>query len=258
MDRSLKILIILLWVGCSSSAMLAADTMPVRAPILVELFTSEGCSSCPPADALLKQWDATQPVPGVQLIVLSEHVDYWDRQGWKDPYSSRQLTDRQTSYANHFALASPYTPQMVVDGSTEFVGSDARLAAQAIEKAVRSQKTSIHLSSISLDASGKLSAYVEADAVPKGPGADIYFVVALNHADSEVERGENKGRHLAHVAVVQSMTKIGATGHSNFAKRVEIKIDPRANLSNLRLIAFLQHGSGSIVGATMSVATSSD
>src|SRR4051794_37883402 len=97
-------------------------------PIVVELFTSEGCESCPPADVLLQQLASTQPVAGAQIIPLSLHVDYWDQLGWKDRFSSALLTNRQRTYGARFNIDSVYTPQIVVDGRSELVGSDGAAA----------------------------------------------------------------------------------------------------------------------------------
>jgi hypothetical protein len=223
-------------------------------PVLVELFTSEGCSSCPPADALLQQLDRTQPVGSAQLIVLSEHVDYWNHIGWTDPYSSRFFSDRQSAYSDRFGLSSVYTPQMVVDGATEFVGNDSGLATQAVQKALALQKVPVRISGVSLNTPNTLRAHVEADALPetsKPRKADVYLVVALNHAESQVLRGENGGRRLTHVGVVQSLTKVGSLeSGKNFSQDVRVKLDSKTDLNNLRVIAFVQQaGQRQVLGA---------
>jgi hypothetical protein len=224
------------------------------APVLVELFTSEGCSSCPPADALLQQLDRSQPVAGAEMIVLSEHVDYWNHIGWTDPFSSRFFSDRQSAYAGRFGLNSVYTPQMVVDGTTEFVGNDSRRASQAVQKALAAQKIAVRISGLSLNTPGTLGAHVEAGALPENSKvgeADIFLAVALNHAESQVLRGENGGRRLTHVGVVQSLTKVGSVeaGHA-FSQDVRVKLDPRTDPGNLRIIAFIQEaGQRNVLGA---------
>ena len=254
-----KLSVLLVVAAFTALACLAASDAPrqeITSPVLVELFTSEGCSSCPPADALLQQLDRSQPVAGAQLIVLSEHVDYWNHIGWTDPYSSRFFSDRQSAYSERFGLSSVYTPQMVVDGTTEFVGNDSHLASQAVQKALALQKVPVRISGVSLDTPNTLRAHVEADALPetfRARKADVYLVVALNHAESQVLRGENGGRRLTHAGVVQSLTKVGSLEvGKNFSQDVRVKLDSRTDLTNLRVIAFVQQaGQRQVLGAAL-------
>ena len=229
----------------------AADN---RVPILVELFTSEGCSSCPPADRFLEKLDG-QPVVGADLIVLSEHVDYWNHIGWKDPYSSHFFSERQSAYANRFGLDTVYTPQMIVDGATEFTGSDTTRAEKAFAQALAAPKIAVRLLSVSLEPARTLGARVEADALPLSfpqREAEVYLAVALNHAASHVSGGENGGRTLTHVAVVRSLVKVGQIkGDVGFAQDVHLKLDAVQDVHDLRVIAFVQEArQGKVVGAT--------
>jgi hypothetical protein len=225
----------------------AADSKsPV--PILVELFTSEGCSSCPPADAFLRMLDSTQPVQGVQFIVLEEHVDYWDDQGWRDPFSSHELTLRQTSYTQRLNVSGPYTPEMVVDGAYEFTGSDRGKAAAAFEKASLLPTIPVRISSVKAEG-GKLQAHIETDAVPGK--ADVFAALVLDSAESQVQRGENGGHRLQHVAVVRNLKKIGKT-ESGQGYSKDMSLDTRSLSHAARLIVFLQEpGQGKILGAAV-------
>jgi len=224
-----------------------------RTPVLVELFTSEGCSSCPPADRFLQKLDG-QPIEGAEMVVLSEHVDYWNHIGWKDPYSARFYSERQSAYAKRFGLDSVYTPQMVVDGASEFVGGDSTLADKAFRKALGVPKISVHLSSISADASNTLHAHLETGTLEASfgsPEAEVYVAVALNRAESQVSAGENAGHRLAHVSVVRSLTKIGALKQGQaLVQDVQLKLESGSDSRNLRLIAFVQEPrQGRVLGA---------
>jgi len=227
----------------------------VRTPILVELFTSEGCSSCPPADRFLEALDR-QPVPKVQMIVLSEHVDYWNHIGWKDPYSAHSYSERQDGYGRRFGLDSVYTPQMVVDGATQFVGSDPSLAEKAFAKAATVSKMPVHLSLLSSGPSAGLRAHLDTGTLTpsfSARDAEVYIAVALNHAESQVSGGENTGHKLTHVSVVRSLTKVGVVKRGQeLSQDVQLKLDPALDTRNLRLIAFVQEPKqGRILGATM-------
>jgi hypothetical protein len=231
----------------------AADSPNAGSPVLIELFTSEGCSSCPPADRLLVDLDRTQPVSGADLIVLSEHVDYWNSLGWQDPWSSAFFTERQNSYSDQFKLRSVYTPQLVVNGEAEASGNDWGQAKKACEKALSEQKIPVRISAITLDG-GSLHAHVETDALPDSiHKADLYVVLALDHAESQVKAGENSGRKLSHVSVVQSLNKVGSLEKGKaFAKDVQLKLNSKSDPSNLRVIAFVQEpGPGKVLGAAL-------
>jgi hypothetical protein len=227
----------------------------VRTPILVELFTSEGCSSCPPADRFLEKLDG-QPLAGAEMIVLSEHVDYWNHIGWKDPYSARFYSERQSQYARRFGLDSVYTPQMVVDGSSEFGGGDSERANTAFGKALRIAKMPVHLSAVSIGKLNSVHAHVETGALDSSYGsrtAEVYTVLALNHAQSQVSAGENAGHRLEHVSVARKLVKITELKEGeHFSQDLEMKLEPRSDPRNLRLIVFVQQAhQGRVLGAAL-------
>jgi hypothetical protein len=225
-----------------ASALPAADDGP-RTPVLVELFTAEGCSSCPPADALLAKLDRSQPVNGAELIVLSEHVDYWNADGWWDPYSSHVYTERQNAYAARFAHGNVYTPQMVIDGHSELVGGDEQKAIQAVETETKFAKVPLKLSAIRVEGKNKL--WMHVDAGPLAPtvtahSADLFLAVADDSDESKVSHGENAGKNLKHVAVLRSLDQVGTLHKSDaFSKDISVTLRTE-NRKNLRIVAIIQ------------------
>lgn len=220
------------------SAWAAHAAEPARTAVLLELFTSEGCSSCPPADRLLETLDRTQPLADAELIVLSEHVDYWDRLGWKDPFSSAEVTDRQRQYSNAFQIESIYTPELVIDGRKEVVGNDAAAAQAAIADAIKAPKAQLTLAT-PVREGGQLRVRVDG-AGSTGHGV-LYLALAENRMQTKVLRGENAGHSLTHVAVLRKLVKIGSVPKEQaFTKELQVPVDAGMGAQGLRVVVFLQ------------------
>jgi hypothetical protein len=229
-------------------------------PVVVELFTSEGCSSCPPADEVLSKLDKMQPIQGVEVIALGEHVDYWNRLGWTDPYSSEDFSRRQSRYSDAFNQNSVYTPQMIVDGRDEFAGGNMERARTAIAKAAQAPKANIQLaSSQNSEATNsravKLSLHVsDLPRLTAGDTAEVLLAITENNLRSEVSRGENGGRYLRHSAVVRQLTGLGEIGGSqnSFAAEPTVNLDNGWQRDNLRAVAFVQErGTRRVLGAAV-------
>ena len=156
----------LAWASHRSPQPIAQSEKGKRTPVVVELFTSEGCSSCPPADAVLARLKRDQPVDGAEVIALSEHVDYWNYIGWADPFSAKEFSARQSGYARALNLDQVYTPQAVINGHAEFVGSDQGRAEQEIARAARTPKAEVHLTR-DTSAAGDVALRVQIDKAPR-------------------------------------------------------------------------------------------
>ncbi len=220
-----------------------------RTPVLVELFTSEGCSSCPPADALLARLEKAQPVPGAEVIALKEHVDYWNHLGWRDPYSSAQFSARQNAYAQALGNGTVYTPQMIVDGRTELVGSAEGRAWRAIAQAAPTPKAVVELKwALPSTASNAAAVPLQIRLEQLGGGtrddvADIYLAITENNLHSDVTRGENAGRKLDHMAVVRELKLIGRANPQAvpaFTAQPIVTVAPGWKRESLRAVVFVQ------------------
>ena len=226
-----------------------------RVPVLVELFTSEGCSSCPPADAFVAKLDSAQPLPGAELIVLSEHVDYWDHDGWKDPNSSPDITQRQIAYVKELHLKEPYTPQIIVDGTSELRANNQQQASSVLQQAAAQPTVPIQIDEAKIDPKNPnvVRLRIKADGNGEKDNADVFVAVALNHFSSQVSRGENSGHELQHVAVMQELNQIGTLHKGkDFDKAVSIKLKPGTDPNNVRIVLFSSSpGPSKVVGAAM-------
>ncbi len=218
-----------------------------RVPVLVELFTSEGCSSCPSADEALEQLQRSQPFANAFVIPMSEHVDYWNYIGWADPFSSSAFSDRQRGYARALRLDSVYTPQMVVNGQAEFVGSDRNRASAAISRAAAAPHADVQLKPFfSTGASPRLDIRIESlPAVRRGDTAEVMLAITEAGLQSNVSRGENAGRKLGHTAVVRQMRSLGTVNQGQaFAASPTIAIDSKWRANELSAVVFVQERTG--------------
>ena len=245
---------------CSASVLNTKAQTPAaeadRKPVIVELFTSEGCSTCPPADELLQKLEAQQPVGGAEVVPLEVHVDYWNHDGWNDPYSSSEWTERQTVYRSIFNQTE-YTPQMIVDGQSQFVGSNGRQALAEIEKAAQRVQTDVAVNSEKSDTHGSQRFTVSVGKLAgntAGDIAEVWVAVTEDGLQSTVNRGENAGHVLYHTATLRSLHKIGTADVSapsaSFKGDSRVKFESRWKPENLHVVVFVQEKkSRKILGA---------
>ncbi len=207
--------------------------------VLLELFTSEGCSSCPPADKMLGFLDREQTVPAANVITLGYHVDYWDQGGWRDRFSSPVFTKRQDAYARQFKLGASYTPQMVADGAAEFVGSNGANANAAILSSLSQPKGTVEITM----AAGQL--HINVSKLPAHTDATIFLAVAESKLTTKVGGGENSGSRLEHTSVVRDLIPIGTAIAKESTAIVDHAIPANSGWKreNLKYVVFVQENS---------------
>jgi hypothetical protein len=225
----------------------AAPATGVRVPVIVELFSSEGCSSCPPADAYVAALDRTQPVDGAAVIALEEHVDYWDRLGWRDPFGSPAFSDRQSEYARVLADHHVFTPEIVFDGHLVMPGGDEDAARAMMQRSAREPKAHVTLKreGTRLD--------VQITDVPRASSddaAEVWLAITESGLATDVPAGENAGRRLAHAPVVRRLRSLGRVVGGAFRGDATLESEPSWKPGALRAVVFVQlHASRAIVGA---------
>lgn len=204
--------------------------------VLVELFTSEGCSSCPPADKVLARLQSEQPVANVEIIPLALHVDYWNYLGWRDEFSSNAFSRRQSGYVDRFKLDSIYTPQMVVDGQKQFTGSQFDTAINSVKETAQTKKADVEMSFENKNLSVKIN------DLPAHDVSYIWLAITEDDLQTDVRRGENSGRKLPHTAVVRDLKLIGniTADEKGFVKSENLTLQPAWKNKNLNLVVFVQ------------------
>jgi hypothetical protein len=244
MGRTTQVLAFLaMGVACDAPGVpsAAASTATSGEPVLVELFTSEGCSSCPPADVRLSALDHAG-ASGVPVVVLGMHVDYWDELGWRDTFGSPAWTARQRAYSRSLGRGNVYTPEAVVDGVAEFVASDADGARDLVRRASGWPKATLAMSRGAATGEGELALAVRVSRLPSvSPGDSVEALVALTEDGvvDDVTRGENAGKRLALAPVVLALDLMGPVSDGGTVTRT-LRLPPRSASRALRVVAFLQ------------------
>jgi hypothetical protein len=237
-------------------ARIFAQTRPAKAPlphpsaVLIELFTSEGCSDCPPADELLRQVSGRQTEDGQLIVGISEHVTYWNNLGWRDPFSADQYTERQNAYRTRFGLESVYTPQMVVNGREQFVGSDRRALAAALASEAQRKQIELHITSVQVTERNITFSY-SAMSLPATGSLQLVAVMVDDVDRSNVSRGENSGRALIHVSVARAIAALGAL-HETEQRSVSLPLPPsfteNSGVGHHLVLFAQQNGSDAVLG----------
>jgi len=214
---------------------------------VLELFTSEGCSSCPPADQVLAKIEKEADDKAVYL--LAYHVDYWDRQGWKDSFSSADYSERQAQYGRWFNLSTIYTPQLVVNGKKEFAGSDER----AIRNAIVGELSAKPEATLTLETTQRNEGLIVAyHAVGAIKGTDLLITVVQKTGHSKVIRGENAGRELSHVQIVRKLQVVELSGVGDGSAVITLPED--LNHQDWEILGLIQNkNNGKILGAAKAI-----
>jgi hypothetical protein len=240
----------ILLAATSASGSAAGPESPVsaadRAPVLLELFSSEGCSSCPAAEQVLAEIDAAGAVNGVPVLALELHVDYWDYLGWRDPFASAEFTARQEHYGRWLAARS-YTPQLVIDGQTAVLGSNRERAAAGIAAAAPHPTAA----TVQLERQGKgLAVRVVPSDPAESADATVLLAITERGLQTRVARGENRGQTLRHGPVVRTLERIGMLKKGGYSASVPLALSPSWNPRSLRAVVFVQSAaSGRVLGA---------
>ena len=215
-----------------------AQSRSDRVPVLAELFTSEGCSSCPPADRILELLAHEPPVDGIDVIIMSEHVTYWDHQGWRDPFGSSTFTSRQQMYGEWFKLESVFTPQLVIDGASQIVGTDIAALKAALVKSAARPKPRL---TIELRENGPQGLMATVSGLGAATAdAELVWAVTEDNLEVEVKRGENARRTLHHSGVVRWFSAKKITAGAATPAPIEIPLRAEWKRDRLRVVAFVQ------------------